>query len=168
MTRSSWPFHSRTSSADLQTHALARLRRAAVERSADAVVFSRAKDPSDRFVEIAERLGLEPVGQHFHQQPARKMGRRFAAQMGAPLMAHPIEVEALEVADDRLKGSVKRQQSGRRWRHQLIRRPPGVGSRASHADYAASIAFRLGQRLSTAACCRTVRPPRYAGPSEIR
>ena len=81
-------------------------------------------------------------------------------RMGAPLMAHPIKVEALEVADDRLKGSVKRQRSACRWRHQLIRRQPGVGSRAGHADYAASLAFRWGRRLSTAECCRTVRSPR--------
>jgi len=56
--------------AGLQTHAIARPRRAAVERSADAILFSRAKDPSDRFVEITERIGLEPVRQHFHQGPA--------------------------------------------------------------------------------------------------
>jgi hypothetical protein len=43
---------------------------AAVERSADAILFPGAKDPSDRFVEIAERVGLEPIGQHFHQEPA--------------------------------------------------------------------------------------------------
>jgi hypothetical protein len=67
MTRSSWPFHSRTSSADLQVDAVTRLRRAAVERSADPVVFSRAKDPSDRFVVIAKGVRLEPIGQHFHQ-----------------------------------------------------------------------------------------------------
>jgi hypothetical protein len=49
-----------------QTQALARLGRAAVERSADAILLPRANDPSDRLVEIAERVGLEPVGQHFH------------------------------------------------------------------------------------------------------
>jgi transcriptional regulator with XRE-family HTH domain len=32
-----------------------------------AILFPRVKDPSDRFVESAERVGLEPVGQHFHQ-----------------------------------------------------------------------------------------------------
>jgi hypothetical protein len=58
-----FPF-SQQQSADLQADAVARLRRAAVERSADAILFPRAKDPSDRFVEIAERVGLEPVGQH--------------------------------------------------------------------------------------------------------
>jgi hypothetical protein len=61
-----FPF-SHQQSADLQVDAVARLRRAAVERSADAILLPRAKNPSDRFVEIAERVGLEPVGQHFHQ-----------------------------------------------------------------------------------------------------
>ena len=59
------------------------------------------------------------------------MGGRFAAQMGAPLTAHPIEIEAFEVADDRLKGSIERQQSGRRRGNRSIRRPPGIGARAS-------------------------------------
>ena len=88
------------------------------------------------------------------------MGGRFATQMGAPLTAHPIEIEALEVADDRMKGSIERQQSGRRRGNRSIRRPPGVGARAGHADYTASIAFRLGPRPSTASRCRTVRSPR--------
>jgi len=61
-----FPF-SHQKSAGLQAHAVARLRRAAVERSADAILFPRAKDPSDRFVETAERVRLEPIGQHFHQ-----------------------------------------------------------------------------------------------------
>jgi hypothetical protein len=65
MTRSSLPFHSRTNRAPA----------------------FRPKDLSDRFVEIAERVGLEPIAQHPHQKPAWKMGRRFAAQMGAPLTA---------------------------------------------------------------------------------
>jgi hypothetical protein len=56
--------------AGLQAQALARPRRAAVERSSDAILFPRAKDPSDRFVEIAECVGLQAVGQHFHQEPA--------------------------------------------------------------------------------------------------
>jgi hypothetical protein len=73
--------------AGLQTQALARLRRAAVERSADAILFPEPKDPSDRFVETTERVRLEPIGQHPHQQPAWKMGRRFAAQVAAPLTA---------------------------------------------------------------------------------
>ena len=54
-------------SAGLQTHALPRLRRAAGERSADAILFPRPEDPSDRFVEVAELVGLEPIAQHPHQ-----------------------------------------------------------------------------------------------------
>ena len=76
--------------AGLQTQALARLRRTAVERSADAILFPRAKDPSDRFIEIAECVGVEPVGQHSHQKPALEMSRRLAAQVGAPLTAQPL------------------------------------------------------------------------------
>jgi len=64
-----FPF-SHQQSAYLQADAVARLRRAAVERSANAIVFPRAKDPSDRFVDIAERVGLQPVRQHFQQEPA--------------------------------------------------------------------------------------------------
>ena len=96
------------------------------------------------------------------------MGRRFAAQMGAPLTAQPIEIEALEVGNDRQKGSIERQRSARRWRHRSIRRPPGVGSRGGHADYAACVALRLGPRLSIASRCRTVRSLLSEGASEIR
>ena len=42
--------------ADLQTDPFSRLRRAPIERSADAILFPRANDPSDRFVETAERV----------------------------------------------------------------------------------------------------------------
>jgi putative transposase len=50
--------------AGLQTQALGRLGRAAVERSANAILFPRAKDPSDPFVEIAQSVGLQSIGQH--------------------------------------------------------------------------------------------------------
>jgi hypothetical protein len=50
---SALPF-TREQRAGLQTQALARLRHAAVERSADAILFPRAKNPLDRFVETAE------------------------------------------------------------------------------------------------------------------
>src|SRR5271156_2201667 len=80
-----------------QTQALSRLRPAAVERSDDAILFPRAKDPSDRFVEIAEGVRLEPTGQDPYQKPAWKMGRGFAAQVGAPLTAQPIEIKALKI-----------------------------------------------------------------------
>ena len=44
------------------------------------------------------------------------MGGRFATQMGAPLTVQPIEIEALEVGNDRQKGSIERQRSARRCR----------------------------------------------------
>ena len=53
--------------AGLQAHALPRLRRASVTRSADAILFLGAKDPSDRFVETAKGVRLESIGQHSHQ-----------------------------------------------------------------------------------------------------
>src|ERR1700687_389839 len=59
------------------------------------------------------------------------MGGRFAAQMGAPLTAQPIEIEALEVGNDRQKGSIERQRSARRWRRRSLPRLPGVGARGS-------------------------------------
>jgi hypothetical protein len=152
------PF-SHQQSADLQADAVARLRRAAVERSADAIVFSKAKDPSDRLVETAECVRLEPIGQPPHQQPAWKMGRRFAAQVGAPLTAQPIKIEALKIGNDRQKGSIERQRSAQRCRHWTLRRPPGVRARAGHADYAGCVAFRLGPRPSIASRCSTVRSP---------
>ena len=65
--------------ASLQANAVSRLRRAAVEGSGNIIVLSGAKDPPDRFVETAERIGLHAIGQHSHQQPALEMGRRFAA-----------------------------------------------------------------------------------------
>jgi hypothetical protein len=39
------------------------------------------------------------------------MGGRFASQMGAPLTAQPIEIEDLEVGNDRQRGSIERQRS---------------------------------------------------------
>ena len=87
------------------------------------------------------------------------MGGRFAAQMGAPLTAQPIEIEALEVGNDRQNTGVERQRNARRWRRRLLRRPPGVGSRAGHADYAACVPLRLGPQPSIASRSRTVRSP---------
>jgi hypothetical protein len=142
------PF-SHQQSADLQADAVARLRRAAVERSADAIVFSKAKDPSDRLVETAECVRLEPIGQPPHQQPAWKMGRRFAAQVGAPLTAQPIEIEALKVGNDRQNRGVERQPSARR----RLLRLPGVGLRTGHADYAACVAFCSGPRPPIGSRC---------------
>ena len=115
MTRSSLPLLlTHEQRAGLQVDPVSGLRRAAVETSADAILFPRAKDPSDRFVETAERVRLEPTGQHFHQEPAWKMGRRFAAEVDAPLTAQPIEIEALKVGDDRQNRGIERQRSSRR------------------------------------------------------
>src|SRR5208337_639564 len=83
--------------AGLQCDALPSLWGAPVEGDAGAVVLLGAKVPPDRFVEIAESVGLESIGEHPHQEPAREMGRRFAAQMGAPLTAQSIETAALEI-----------------------------------------------------------------------
>ena len=59
-----------------------------MERSADAILL-REKDPLDRFVEIAERVGLEQKGQHPYQKPAWKMGRSSpTTQMGIGGAAH--------------------------------------------------------------------------------
>jgi hypothetical protein len=86
------------------------------------------------------------------------MGRRFAPQVGAPLTALPIEIEALKIRNDGQNGGIERQRSARPWRHWSLRRPPGVGARRS-PGYAACIAFRLGPRPSIASRCRTVRSP---------
>jgi hypothetical protein len=86
--------------AGLQSDALPRLRRAAVEGNGDVLLLPGAKDPSDRFVETAERIGLQSIGQPSHQQPTREMGRRLAAQVGAPLTAQPIEVKALKIGNN--------------------------------------------------------------------
>jgi hypothetical protein len=87
------------------------------------------------------------------------MGGRFAAQVGAPLTAQPIEIEALKIGNDRQNGGIERQRSARRCRHWTLRRLPGVGARASHADYAAWVAFCLGSQPSTASLCLRIAFP---------
>jgi hypothetical protein len=87
------------------------------------------------------------------------MGGRFAAQVGAPLTAQPIEIKALKIGNDRQNGGVERQRSARRCHHPRLRCLPGVGSRTGHADYAACVAFCLGPRPSIASRCSTVRSP---------
>src|ERR1700677_712777 len=57
------------------------------------------------------------------------MGGRFAPQLGAPLTAQSIEIEALEVGDDRQQRSTERQRPAGRWRRRALRRPPGVIAR---------------------------------------
>jgi hypothetical protein len=96
------------------------------------------------------------------------MGGRFAPQMGAPLTAQPIEIEALEVGNDRQKGSIERQRSARRRPHWTLRRTPGVGARVGHAHYAACIALRFGLRPSIASHCSAARFPSQVEASEIR
>ena len=64
------------------------------------------------------------------------MGRRFAAQMSAPLTAQPIEIEALKIGNNRENRGIERQRSARPCRHRTLRRLPGVGSRTGHAVYA--------------------------------
>src|SRR5208282_6195369 len=58
----------------LQADAFSRLRRAPVKRSDRVIVLLGAKDPLDRFVEAAERVRLEPIGQHPRSQRGRWAG----------------------------------------------------------------------------------------------
>jgi hypothetical protein len=62
------------------------------------------------------------------------MGGRFAPQAGAPLTAQPIEIEALEVGNDRKKRSTERQRSARRG---------AVGRFASRLEFARARVIRL-------------------------
>src|SRR5271154_2216724 len=73
--------------AGLQADAVSRLRRAPVEGHGRTPLLVEVKHPLNRLVETAERIGLQSIGQHSHQQPALEMDRRLAAQMGAPLAA---------------------------------------------------------------------------------
>ncbi len=79
------------------------------------------------------------------------MGRRFAAQMGAPLTAQSIEIAALEIRHDRQNRAIARQRSPRRCRHRTLRCLPGFGFRAAHADHAARFVLGLGSRRRSAA-----------------
>ena len=65
------------------------------------------------------------------------MGRRFAAQMGAPLTAQSIEIASLEIRHHRQNRDIARQRSPRRCRHRTLRYQPGFGFCAAHADQAA-------------------------------
>ena len=96
------------------------------------------------------------------------MGRRFAAQMGAPLTAQSIEIAALEIRHDRQNGDIARQRSPRRFRHRTLRCLPGFGFRAAHADHAARFVLRLGSRRPSTASVWTTRSPLPAGAPEIR
>jgi hypothetical protein len=86
--------------AGLQADAVSRLRRAPVEGNDGISLLVGAKHPPKQLVEIAEGMGLQSIGQRSHQQPPREMGRRLAAQTGAPLAAQPIEIVPLETRHD--------------------------------------------------------------------
>ena len=58
-----------------------------------------AQAPQDRPIEIPECRGLDPIGEHAHQQPSRKMGGSDPAQMVSPLEAKLIHVEAGKAGD---------------------------------------------------------------------
>ena len=55
--------------------------------------------PQDRPIEISQCRGLDPMGEHAHQQPSRKMGGSDPAQLVTPLEAEPIHVEAGKARD---------------------------------------------------------------------
>ena len=59
--------------------------------------FSQA--PQDRPVEIPERRGLDPIREHAHDEPVRKMGGSDPAQMVSPLEAKLIPVEVGKAGD---------------------------------------------------------------------
>src|SRR5271157_2533533 len=97
------------------------------------------------------------------------MGRRFAAQMGAPLTAQSVEIAALEIRHDRQYGDIARQRSPRRCRHRTLRCLPGFGFRAAHADHAARFVLGLGSRRPpTASVWTATRSPLSAEAPEIR
>ncbi len=94
---------------------------------------------------ISLKTGL-PVRNHPHQEPAREMGRRFPAQIGAPLTAQSIEVASLEIRHHRQNRDIARQRSPRRRRYRALHCMPGFGFRAVHADHATRFVLRLGSR----------------------
>jgi len=57
-----------------------------------------AQTPQDRPIEISECRGLDPIGEHAHEQPSREMGND-PAQMVTPLEAELIHVEAGKARD---------------------------------------------------------------------
>src|SRR5271166_3135848 len=96
------------------------------------------------------------------------MGRRFAAQMGAPLTAQSIEIATLEIRHHRQNRDIARQRSPRRCRHRTLRCLPGFGFRAAHADHAARFVLGLGSRRPSLASVWTgsSRAAReYVGPT---
>jgi hypothetical protein len=126
--------------AGLQADAVSGMRRARIEGHGAISVLVGAKHPLNRFVESAEGIGLQSISQHSHQQPTRKMGRRLATQMGAPLSAQPIEIVTLKTRHDGERWSMERQRSHRRYLCRLLRLS-ARGWLASHADHAAWLTF---------------------------
>ena len=53
-----------------------------------------AQTPQDRPIEIPECHGLDPVSEHAHEQPSRKMGGSDPAHMVSPVEAKLIHIEA--------------------------------------------------------------------------
>ena len=62
-----------------------------------------AQTPQDRPIEIPECHGLDPVSEHAHEQPSRKMGGSDPAQMVSPVEAKLIHVEAGKPRDRRVE-----------------------------------------------------------------
>ncbi len=58
-----------------------------------------AQTPQDRPIEISGCRGLDPIGEHAHEQPSRDMGGSDPAQMVTPLEAELIDVEAGKARD---------------------------------------------------------------------
>ena len=63
-----------------------------------------AQTLQDRPIEIPECRGLDPIGEHAHEQPSRKMGGSDPAQVVSPLEAKLIRVEAGKYCDRSVEG----------------------------------------------------------------
>src|SRR5208337_2832597 len=57
-----------------------------------------AQTPQDRPIAISECRGLDPIGEHAHEQPSREMGGNDPAQMVTPLEAELIELRPERLA----------------------------------------------------------------------
>ena len=102
MTRSRRPLHSRTSRAPDLSPTPSRVvgpRGAKGRASPNSKASSLLQTPQDRPIEISECRGLDPIGEHAHEQPSRKMGGSDPAQMVSPLEAKLIQVEAGKARD---------------------------------------------------------------------
>ena len=61
------------------------------------------EDLPDRRVEIAEPVGLQPVGENTEQQMPRHMRRRLPPEQPLPASAQTLEIETAQVRDLDLK-----------------------------------------------------------------